>query len=226
MRPLAAEASPVPPAAEAPAPRERFAAELLPAVRATVVTLVLTGILYPLAMTGLAQALFHRRAQGSLVADASGKVVGSELLAQGFSSPPYFQPRPSAAGEKGWDPLASGGSNLGPTSRKLRDQAAKALERLRAENPDAPGAPPVELVTASGSGLDPALSPAAAAWQAPRVARARGVALDRVRALVEESTEGRELGVLGEPRVNVLLLNLALDRRFGAPGAPAPADLR
>ena len=191
---------------------------VLPALRATVVTLVLTGLAYPLLMTGLAQALFHRQAGGSFVTDGAGKVVGSEFLAQAFSMPGYFQPRPSAAGEKGYDPLASGGSNLGPTSKKLRDRAAAALERLQQENPDAHGAVPVELVTASGSGLDPHLSPGAALWQAQRVAHARGVSFDRVRALVDEYVEGRDLGILGEPRVNVLQLNLALDRRFGTMG--------
>jgi K+-transporting ATPase ATPase C chain len=146
-------------------------------------------------------------------------------MAQGYSAPGYFQPRASAAGEKGYDPMASGGTNLGPTSKKLRDQAAAALAKLQQENPDAPGPAPVELVTSSGSGLDPHLSPAAALWQAPRVARARGVALERVRSVVDELTEGRDLGVLGEPRVNVLALNLALDRRFGkAPGPAAPAS--
>jgi K+-transporting ATPase ATPase C chain len=210
------------PTAKAPR-REGPLDHLAPAIRATAVTLVLTGLLYPLLMTGLAQGLFHRRAEGSLVTDDAGKVVGSELLAQHFSAPGYFHPRLSAAGEKGYDPLASGGSNLGPTSTKLRDQGAAALETLRKENPDASGPPPVELVTSSGSGLDPHVSPGAALWQAPRVARARGVAVDRVRALVEEYTEGRDLGVLGEPRVNVLELNLALDRRLPAPGAPAAA---
>jgi K+-transporting ATPase ATPase C chain len=195
---------------------ERWFDHLLPALRATAVTLALTGLAYPLVMTGVAQLLFPRKAGGSLVSDAAGKVVGSEFLAQPFSSPSYFQPRPSAAGEKGYDPLASGGSNLGPTSKKLRDQASAAVEKAQAENPDAPGPVPVELVTASGSGLDPHLSPATVLWQAPRVARARGVALERIRSLVEEYTEGRDLGVLGEPRVNVLQLNLALDRRFGA----------
>jgi K+-transporting ATPase ATPase C chain len=218
-----AHAIPTPPAPlGTPAPKESWFDDLAPAIRATAVTLVVTGLLYPLVMTGLAQVLFHRKAEGSLVADASGKIVGSELLAQGFSGAGYFQPRPSAAGEKGYDPLASGGSNLGPTSKKLRDQAAAALEKLRKENPDAPGPAPVELVTASGSGLDPHLSPRAVAWQAPRVARARGVSVDRVLALVEEYTEGRDLGLLGEPRVNVLELNLAVDRRFGAPGPGAP----
>jgi K+-transporting ATPase ATPase C chain len=200
--------------------RRRLLDELGPAVRATVVTLVLTGLLYPLVMTGIAQVLFHRRAEGSLATDGAGKVIGSELLAQQFSTPGYFHPRPSAAGEKGFDPLASGGSNLGPTSKKLQDGASAALEALRKENPEASGPPPVELVTASGSGLDPHLSPGAALWQATRVARDRAVAVDRVRALVDEFTEGRDLGLLGEPRVNVLELNLALDRRFPAPGRP------
>ncbi|OFX25453.1 MAG: potassium-transporting ATPase subunit C [Anaeromyxobacter sp. RBG_16_69_14] len=196
---------------------------VVPAIRATVVTLVLTGLLYPLVMTGVAKVLFPQRAEGSFVTDGSGKVVGSELVAQGFANPGYFQPRPSAAGEKGYDPLASAGSNLGPTSKKLRDRAAGALEKLQKENPDAPGPAPVELVTASGSGLDPHVSPAAALWQIPRVAKARGVAPERVRSLVEDSTEGRDLGILGEPRVNVLQLNLALDRRLGAPPPAPPA---
>jgi len=224
MRKNLAHATPAPPAPVIMAPREEGVFDhVMPALRTTVVTLVLTGLAYPLLMTGLAQGLFHRQAEGSFVTDGAGKVVGSELLAQGFSTPGYFQPRPSAAGEKGYDPLASGGSNLGPTSKKLHDQAAATLERLQKENPDAAGAVPVELVTASGSGLDPHLSPGAALWQAPRVARARGVSLDRVRALVDEYVEGRDLGILGEPRVNVLQLNLALDRRFGALGGPAQA---
>ena len=206
-----------------PARGEGALDQLLPALRATVVTLVLTGLLYPLVMTGVAQGLFRHEASGSFVTDGTGKVVGSGLLAQGFSTPQYFHPRASAAGEKGYDPLASAGTNLGPTSKKLGDQAAERLEKLRQGNPDAKGPVPVELVTASGSGLDPHLSPAAAAWQAPRVARARGVSLDRVLALVEEHAEGRDLGLLGEPRVNVLALNLALDKRFGAPGQPSRA---
>jgi K+-transporting ATPase ATPase C chain len=192
---------------------------LLTSLRVTVVTLVLTGLLYPLAVTGVAQVLFPRRAGGSIVHAPSGKPVGSELLAQGFSSPPYFQPRPSSAGERGYDPMASGGSNLGPTSTKLRDRAAADATRLRAENPSAPASIPAELVTASASGLDPHLSPSGALWQVPRVARARGVSEARVRALVQDAVEGRELGLLGEPRVNVLLLNLSLDRQFGRPPA-------
>jgi K+-transporting ATPase ATPase C chain len=220
LRNLAEARSPEP--APPPRPAGLLAGTLGPALRATVVTLALTGVLYPLAVTGIAKVLFPRQAGGSFVADERGRIVGSELLGQGFATPAYFQPRPSAAGQ-GWDAQASGGSNLGPTSRKLREQAAARLDSLRAASPDAPGAPPVELVTTSASGLDPHLSPAAALWQAPRVARARGVAPERVRALVEEYVEDRDLGVLGEPRVNVLLLNLALDRRFGVlPGPPPP----
>jgi potassium-transporting ATPase KdpC subunit len=208
-----------------PPPAKGMMAGILgPAVRATVVTLVLTGIAYPLVVTGVAKLLFPRKAEGSFVSDEGGRVVGSELLAQGSAKLAYFQARPSAAGE-GYDAQASSGSNLGPTSKKLREQAMARLDALTQANPGAPGPPPVELVTASGSGLDPHLSPAAALWLAPRVAKARGVAPGRVRALVEENVEGRDLGVLGEPRVNVLLLNLALDRRFGAPPAsPRPAD--
>src|SRR5512137_1695559 len=142
-------------------------------LRVTLVTLVLTGLLYPLAVTGVARFAFPRRAGGSIVLDGSGKPVGSELLAQGFSSPAYFQPRPSAAGERGFDPMASGGSNLGPTSAKLRNRAVADVTRLRAENPSAPGPVPAELVTTSGSGLDPHVSPTGALWQVPRVAAAR-----------------------------------------------------
>jgi len=210
------EPPPPPPERRPEPPEEGMRTELLPSLRAAAVTLVLTGLAYPLAMTAVAQLVFPHQAGGSLVTDGAGKVVGSELLAQGFSGPAYFHPRPSAAGEKGYDPLASGGSNLGPTSKRLRDQAAAQLEALAAENPEASGPPPVELVTASGSGLDPHLSPAAALWQLPRVARARGVDPARVRRLVEDAVEGRDLGLLGEPRLNVLLLNLALDDRFGA----------
>lgn len=216
-----AERSPVPGAKASP--KAGLFEDLLPSIRAAAVTLVLTGLAYPLVMTGVAQLVFPHRANGSLVTDGAGKVVGSELLAQAFSGPAYFHPRPSAAGEKGYDPLASAGSNLGPTSKKLRDQAAAQLEALTKENPEASGPPPVELVTASASGLDPHLSPAAAFWQVARVAKARGIAPARVQALVEDLTEGRDLGILGEPRVNALALNLALDSRFGAASPPAVA---
>jgi potassium-transporting ATPase KdpC subunit len=185
------------------------------AIRTTIVTLVLTGLIYPFVITGLAQLLFPWRANGSLVTDEKGQVMGSELIAQGFANPAYFQPRPSAAGEKGYDGANSSGSNLGPTSKKLQDRIKDDLKRLKAENPDAAGLVPGELVTTSGSGLDPHLSPEAMLWQVPRVAKARGIAAERLKAVVVSSVEGRTFGILGEPRVNVLLANLALDRQFG-----------
>jgi K+-transporting ATPase ATPase C chain len=181
------------------------------ALRLTVVTLLLTGIAYPLAMTGLAQVLFPRRANGSLVTEDGGRIVGSELIGQVFQSAAYFQPRPSAAG-KGYDAANSSGSNLGPTSAALRDRVTAELARLRSENPEASGPVPSDLVTASASGLDPDITPDAARWQIARVARARHLDPNRVRALVDAHIEGRQFGILGEPRVNVLRLNLALDR--------------
>lgn len=196
---------------------------LLIALRTAVVTLVLTGLAYPLAITGLAQALFPFRANGSLVSDESGNVVGSELIGQGFANPAYFQSRPSAAGANGWDASASSGSNLATTSAKLRERVTADVARLTAENPDAPGRIPAELVTTSASGLDPHLSPDAARWQMPRVARARHVEPARVAGVLDSLVEGRDLGFLGEPRINVLLLNLALDRQFGRPEEMAVA---
>jgi potassium-transporting ATPase KdpC subunit len=194
---------------------------MLIALRTTVVTLVVTGLMYPLVVTGMSQLLFSHTANGSLVLDEHGHIVGSELIGQSFANPVYFWPRPSAAGDSGYDATASGGSNLGPTSQKLHDRIAAEIARLHETTPDATGAVPVELVTASASGLDPHLSPAAALWEVPRVARARGVAPERVRLLVESQVEGRDLGFLGEPRVNVLRLNLALDRLFGRPASVA-----
>jgi potassium-transporting ATPase KdpC subunit len=196
--------------------------QLVPALRLSAATLILTGVAYPLAMTGLAQILFPRAANGSLVPGDRGAIVGSELIGQRFASPAYFQPRPSSAGD-GYDASASSGSNLGPTSRKLRERIQAEIARLRKENENAPGPVPADLVTASASGLDPHVSPAAARWQAPRVARARGVAVEMVMDLIAARTEGRTFGLLGEPRVNVLLLNLDLDRRLGSPARRDPS---
>jgi K+-transporting ATPase ATPase C chain len=192
------------------------------AIRTTIVTLVLTGFIYPFVMTGIAQVLFPWRAKGSLVTDEKGQVIGSELIAQGFANSAYLQPRPSAAGEKGYDATSSSGSNFGTTSKKLQDRIKGDLKRLNEENPDAAGPVPADLVTASGSGLDPDVSPQGAFWQVPRIAKARGIAAERVKAIVDSNVEGRTFGILGEPRVNVLLVNLALDRQFGRP-APLPA---
>ena len=196
--------------------------EIMIALRATLVTLVLTGLIYPLAMTGVAQALFRDKADGSLVRDEKGAVVGSELIGQTFANPAYLQGRLSAAGN-GYDATASSGSNLGPTSKKLRDRVAADVDRLRKDNPDAPLPIPAELVTASASGLDPEVSPQAALWQVPRIARARQVAPLRITQVIESRVQGRDLGVFGEPRVNVLVVNRALDAQFGKPAPLPPA---
>jgi K+-transporting ATPase ATPase C chain len=179
------------------------------AVLMTIVTTLLLGIAYPLVVTVIAQVLFPDKANGQLI-ERNGKVIGSRIIGQGFSSPGYFRPRPSAAGT-GYDPLNSGGTNLGPTNKKLADAVRAAVDAAKAENPSTPV--PVDLVTSSASGLDPHISPAAALFQVPRVARERSLAEGDVRRLVEEHTEGRQWGVFGEPIVNVLELNLALDER-------------
>ena len=185
--------------------------QLLPALRMTIALIVLLGLAYPLAMTGAAQALFRGKANGSLIA-RNGAVVGSGLIGQGFAAPRYFHPRPSAAGTNGYDASASGASNLGPTNPALEKAVADRAAAYRTENGLAAGTPvPVDAVTASGSGLDPAISVANAQDQAPRVARARSMTVAQVLALVRAHTTGRALGVLGEPSVNVLELNLALD---------------
>lgn len=177
-------------------------------IRFTIVTTVLLGIGYPLVVTGIAGTLFPRKAAGSLILK-DGQVIGSELLAQSFTSDKYFHPRPSAAGN-GYDATASGGSNLAQSNKTLVDRIQGSIDKLSRENPGKPV--PIDLVTTSGSGLDPDITPDAAFFQLPRVAKARGISEDRIHQLIEDHITGRELGVLGEPRVNVLDLNLGLDK--------------
>lgn len=178
------------------------------AVRMTIATTILLGIVYPLIVTGLAQALFRENANGQLI-ERRGVVVGSRLIGQPFMGPGYFNSRPSAAGETGYDATSSGGSNLGPTNQKLIDRVKTDVARIQSENPGAPI--PVDLVTASGSGLDPHISPAAVEFQVPRISRERGIPEAEVRALIQAHTSRPQFGLLGESRVNVLELNLALD---------------
>jgi K+-transporting ATPase ATPase C chain len=179
--------------------------EIRPAIIIVVLLTLITGLAYPLAMTAIAGVLFPKQAQGSLI-EKDGKVVGSALIGQEFKDDKYFHGRPSATT---YNAANSGGSNLGPTSKALNDRVKEDVDKLRAENPSMPV--PIDLVTTTGSGLDPDISPEAALFQVPRVAKARNMPEDRVRQLVTEQTRGRLAGLLGEPRVNVLALNLALD---------------
>jgi K+-transporting ATPase ATPase C chain len=186
---------------------------LITAVLMTIATTVLLGILYPLLVTGLAQLIFPRQASGQLIKAKDGIVIGSRLIGQPFSGPGYFHSRPSAAGAAGYDASASGGSNLGPTNAQLIARVSGDVAKLQAENPGAPI--PVDLVTTSGSGLDPDISPAAAEFQIRRVASERKISEAEVVGMVLENSENRQWGFLGEPRVHVLELNIALDARYG-----------
>ena len=174
---------------------------------------VLTGLAYPLVVTGLCQVFFRNQADGSLVR-ANGRIVGSSLIGQNFKGPEYFQPRPSAAGNDGYDSTSSNAFNLGPTNQKLDDRVKDSVAAFRKANPDYTGPIPADLLTSSASGLDPEISPASADVQAARIASARGISRDQVRSLVVRNTQNRDLGFLGEPRVNVLAINLALDASF------------
>jgi K+-transporting ATPase ATPase C chain len=187
--------------------------QLFPALRITLLLTVVTGLIYPGVVTGLCQILFRDKANGSLV-ERNGQVIGSALLGQNFSKPEYFHPRPSAAGTDGYDPTASGGSNLGPTNQKLYDRVKASADQFRKENPSFKGSIPADALTASASGLDPDISVANATAQTARVAEARGITAQALQLVVDSHTDNRDLGFLGEPRVNVLALNLELDKQF------------
>lgn len=187
--------------------------QIAPAFRITLLFTVLTGLLYPDLVTGLCQALFHDKANGSLVY-RNGQLAGSALLGQNFAKPEYFHPRPSAAGSDGYDASSSAASNLGPTNQKLIDRVKGDVAKFRKENPGYSEPIPSDAITTSASGLDPDISPAFAEAQSARVAQARAISVDQLRQIVATHTRGRQLGFLGEPRVNVLALNMALDRQF------------
>lgn len=187
--------------------------QLAPALRMTVVMTFLTGLIYPGVVTGLCQILFGKQANGSLIV-RNGQVIGSKLIGQNFTRPEYFHPRPSVAGNDGYDPTSSGGSNLGPTSQKLFDRMKASADQFRKENPDYHGPIPSDALTSSGSGLDPHISVDNAKAQAARVAEARHTSVEAIDALIASTTEHRDLGFMGEPRVNVLAVNLALDEHL------------
>jgi K+-transporting ATPase ATPase C chain len=187
--------------------------QLWPALRINIFLTILLGLAYPLAVTGVAQLMFPHQANGSLITKGD-QVIGSELIGQNFTKPGYFQPRPSAAGNDGYDPTASGGFNYGPTNQKLIDRVKASVDKFHKENPDYQGPIPADMLTGSASGLDPDISPASAQAQAARVAKARGISPDQLSQLVAQYTKSADLGLLGEPRVNVLKLNLALDQQY------------
>jgi potassium-transporting ATPase KdpC subunit len=187
--------------------------QLWPALRINIFLMILLGVGYPLAITGISQLVFPHQANGSLITKG-GQIVGSELIGQNFTKPEYFQPRPSAAGNDGYDPTASGGYNFGPTNQKLIDRVKASVAKFHKDNPDYQGPIPADLLTGSGSGLDPDISPASAQAQEARVAKARGISQDQLNQLVAQNTKSPDLGLLGEPRVNVLQLNLALDQQY------------
>lgn len=187
--------------------------QLWPALRINIFLMILLGVAYPLAVTGVAQLVFPHQANGSLITKGH-QVIGSELIGQNFTKPEYFQPRPSAAGSDGYDPTASGGYNYGPTNQKLIDRVKASVDKFHKDNSGYQGPIPADLLTGSGSGLDPDISPASALAQALRVAKARGISADQLNQLLAQYTQPPDLGLLGEPRVNVLKLNLALDRQY------------